>query len=378
VYVDGEIKEASEDLNLTRTWFPASNFANERYDCGIIWSMGKTLDDCCPEDLKPYWLALNKKASAFLNSFQKSKINLQDICFYDLMPDWFLLEFFEVKNQITEHVFKEEKKPENHDFLYDLIIFLKVLEKQKLNIDLHNLDMSESAVRKVVQKIKSSPPFISYNAFGTVTGRLTTNKNSFPILTLNKSLRRAIKPTNDCFIELDYNAAEIRVLFYLLGQDQPAEDIHQWISENIFAGKYTREQAKKKVFAWLYNPQAKNKKLNQFLDRDRLYEKYYLNNAVHTPFGRNIDVGRDKAVNYLVQSTASDMFLHSAMKINKILSDRKSTVSFCVHDSLVLDYSLEDRPLVEEILQQFGDTKLGKIKTNLRIGKNFGVMREVK
>ena len=110
VYVDGEIKEASEDLNLTRTWFPASNFANERYDCGIIWSMGKTLDDCCPEDLKPYWLALNKKASAFLNSFQKSKINLQDICFYDLMPDWFLLEFFEVKNQITEHVFKEEKK----------------------------------------------------------------------------------------------------------------------------------------------------------------------------------------------------------------------------------------------------------------------------
>ena len=198
------------------------------------------------------------------------------------------------------------------------------------------------------------------------------------MLTLNKDLRSVIEPNNDCLLELDYNAAEIRVLLHLLGQKQPHGDIHAWISENIFDNKYSRDKTKKKVFAWLYNPKAKNKNLNSFLNRDALYDKYYKGGFVETPFGRKIKVSRDKAINYLVQSAASDLFLTSAIKIDKLLEKKKSSVYFCIHDSIVLDYAEEDRGIVDEIIKEFSDTKFGIFNTNLSMGRNFGAMRKIK
>ena len=140
------------------------------------------------------------------------------------------------------------------------------------------------------------------------------------------------------------------MLLGLLNQPQPEEDIHTWISKNIFNDKLDREQTKKKVFSWLYNPKAQNKKLNKYLNRDKIFEEYFINNCVYTPYDRVIIVDEDKAVNYLIQSTSSDMLLTSAMSISKELRDKKSFVSFCIHDSVVLDISIEEKNLVEELV----------------------------
>ena len=54
-------------------------------------------------------------------------------------------------------------------------------------------------------------------------------------------------PQNDWFLELDYNAAEVRTLLALSGKDQPEEDIHEWNIKNIYDGDLTREEAKRKI-----------------------------------------------------------------------------------------------------------------------------------
>ena len=208
-----------------------------------------------------------------------------------------------------------------------------------------------------------------------------SNKHFFlneSILNLNKELRSAIVPTNDAFVELDYNAAELRVMLALLGQAQPKEDIHDWISKNIFDSKYDRDTTKKKVFAWLYNPKAKNKKLNEYLDRAKILEKFYEDSIVSTPYGRDIEVDEEKAVNYIIQSTTSDLFLTSAMKVDKMLEDKKSKIAFCVHDSLVLDVCHKEKDLINEIIEKFSGTKFADFKVNVSLGKNFGAMKKVR
>jgi hypothetical protein len=346
----------------------------ERVEYAQIWCNGKSLVEVCPDDLKERLVILNKKAKMYLRTFHNAKINLQDVCFYDLVPEKFLLDFYEVKNEITRFVFENYQKPKNYEFLKDLLFFLKRIEERDLNLD---LDFSKLDANNGILKLDSCNTKILYNPWGTVTGRLTTDKSSFPILTLNKNLRGCIKPQNDAFVELDFNAAELRVLLGLLGEKQPDEDIHAWLGKNVFNDKFSREEVKKKVFAWLYNPNAKNKKLNEFLNRDKLYERYFHNDCVLTPFYRIIPVEKEKAVNYLIQSTSSDMLLTSAIKVDKLLQNKKSFVSFCIHDSVVIDLSFEDRDMIESLKDKFSETAFGELKTNLSLGKDFGSMTKI-
>ena len=314
-YVDGKIQKSFNQKNLTHTWAPSSHFFDSYVEYASVWCLGKPLGDVCPADLKEQWASLNKRAKAYIKSIKESQIDMSQVCFYDLVPKAFLIEYYSLKNEISKFVFKNYKKPKNYDFLHDLNIMIKKIESETLNINMNNLNLSDLKVRRSISKIKNSTDIISYNPWSTVTGRLTTNKDSFPILTLNKELRPALVPNNDIFVELDYNSAELRVLLGLLGQDQPEEDIHTWIASSVFADKFTRDQVKKKVFAWLYNPKAKNKKLNHYFDREKINELFYKNGTVQTPYSRTLAAPQDKSVNYLIQSTTSDLFLTSAIKI---------------------------------------------------------------
>ena len=377
IYCNQQLVEDYISDTLTHTWSPVLHLQEKDIEYAQIWCEGQNINDVCPDSLRPRWESVNARALTFLKTFKNAKINLDDVCFYDMLPEKFLLDFYELKNEITQHVFKTYKKPANYEFLKDLMFFLKQIKNNKLNVDLSNANFSNDKVRNSMAKVRSCPTQIIYNPWKTVTGRLTTEKESFPILTLNKELRSIIKPKNDVFVELDFNAAEIRVLLALLGEEQPQEDIHSWISKNIFENQFDREKTKKKVFSWLYNPKAKNKKLNDFLNRDKIYQKYFVNDCVSTPYGRVIPVGKEKAVNYLVQSTSSDMLLNSAISVSKKLRYKKSFVAFCIHDSIVLDMSSEERNMIKDLYETFATTKFGQVRANLSMGRDFGSMSKV-
>jgi hypothetical protein len=230
VFVDDQILDHIPD-NISKTWAFAPHFEDKDIEYARLFCHGKTLEEACPENLKESWRSISLRMRAYIVSFHEAKINLDDVCFYDLVPKRFLFDYYSLKSKITEHVFENYKKPVNYNFLLGLSGMVNEMKSNKLNIDVKSISsgMIKYKTREFAKNISRKNPRIDYNIFGTKTGRLTTTKDSFPILTLDKDHRSILAPNNDVFIELDYNAAELRVFLGLLGIAQPKGDIHTWI-----------------------------------------------------------------------------------------------------------------------------------------------------
>jgi len=131
------------------------------------------------------------------------------------------------------------------------------------------------------------------------------------------------------------------------------------------------------VFAWLYNPESKDHLLNRIYDRDSVVRKYYNGSQVTTIFNKIIPSDDHHALNYIIQSTAADLFLRQMIKVWELLKDKESQIAFCLHDSLVIDLSNNDEEIVHKIKEIFASTSLGKFKVNVYGGKNFGNMKRM-
>jgi len=365
--------------NATRTWKYAPHLSDRDIEYAHLYCGGKSLDEACPEDMKESWTQIRDKMYAYLRSFMIAKVSLKDNCFYDLVPEAFLLEYYDLKSKITESVFDTCQRPSNYEFLTDMTKLLDTIRMQNLNVDLSKMgdELHEYKARQFWKTVKNVKPFISYDLFGTKTGRLTTCRGSFPILTMAKKYRKILNPVNDCFVELDFNAAELRTLLALSSIEQPLEDLHSWNAEHLYDGQLSREESKKRIFAWLYNPGSKDSASAKAYKRSSVLSKHFDGKQVTTAFTRTIPCDEHHALNYIIQSTTSDLFLRQMVKVNEALQGKKSFVSFSVHDSLVLDMSREDKGMIGDLYGIFSETELGKFKTNLKIGKDFGTMRKM-
>ena len=379
-FANGELLSGDPPEAMTRTWNYSAHLKDRDVEYAKLYCGGDSLDEACPDHLRDRWGRINEKLKAHLRSFEEAKISLSDHCFFDLVPRRFLLEFCDIKNQISEHVFETRHRPENYDFLVSLTKLVEEIKQNRLRINSSAIKerMVEFRARQFARKLSKVEHACKYNVFGTKTGRLTTEKDSFPILTMDKDYRNVLSPTNDWFVELDFNAAELRALLALLGEDQPHEDMHEWNLKNVYQGIGTREKAKKRIFAWLYNQESEDHLANRTYNRELIKKKYWNGSHVVNPFGRLIEADEFHAVNYLVQSTTSDIFLRQALEVNKLLEGRKSFISFMIHDSLVIDFSEEDRGLISSIHKIFSRTRFGDFLATVKAGKNFGEMKELK
>ena len=380
IYYNGEIISDIDMSEFDGTWDLSPNFSADDLEYAQLYCRGASLTEVCPSGLEERWEEISKRMKAYLKCFGHAQISLEEHCFYDMVPQHFLLEFFEIKNRITQYVLKKHKKPHDYNFLRDLTALVFDIKHVPLKFSMNNIDavlLSRKSNKNLIKKINSSKGRISYNMYGTRTGRLTTNSGSFPILTLKKEFRKGIEPQNDLFVELDFNAAELRTLLALCGKEQPEEDIHAWNAKNVFRGLVTRKEAKERIFAWLYNPDSKDHLANRAYDRFAVKEKYWDGKMVTTPLGRKIEADDFHALNYIIQSTTSDLFLRRAIALHKLLSTRKSRIAFTIHDSLVVDFANEDKEIFKKMIETFSDTPLGRFKVNVGMGSNFGSLRKI-
>ncbi len=384
IFADSKLNFDSIPQELTKTWKASSSIRRSNTEYAWIFANGKDLDLACPEELQAELKSLSRKFKAYLKAFSIANVPMEEICFFDLVPERFLLDWCGIKNQISQHVFDTHKKPKNHDHLASIHELLVDISNQKLNLnteDCRGLFISYIA-RPQVKTVLDTPPYLHYNLYGTVTGRLTTSSKGVGLMSMDKKLRKLLKPNNDWFVSFDYNGADVRTFLGLLGEEQPQEDIHEWNSRHLFGGSLMgrksidREEAKVGFFTWLYSPHDTTFE-NSVYDRKAVLDKFYFDGIITNPFDRDMIVDQQKALSYLVQSTTNDLTLDRAVAISKVLEGRASYVSHLMHDEVVIDFSDEDKDILPEIKSIFAATKFGNFLTNTTAGKNYLEMKDL-
>lgn len=335
------------------------------------------------EDYLPYtelgeWSKVNNKIKSQKKALKTCKIKNEDML--ALLPEPLIKKYYSFLNKATKAYVEKNEVNAFNMHVSRVASLIEKIKRQRVRVNFKNLLQEEDKNprnKRVLKKIKEGKRVIDYDVLGSRTGRLTNKSGSIPILTLKKELRSIIEPQNDLFAEFDYNAAEARVLLALCGVEQPQDDIHDWNIQNVFRGLGTREEAKVRLFSWLYNPNSDDHLLNRTYDRKKVLKKYYDGKAVKNIFGREIESDDFHALNYLIQSTCADLVLEQAVKLDNLLKNKKSKIAFIVHDSIVVDVTKEDFNMMTTMLNCFADTRLGKFKVNVSGGKTFGDMRKI-
>ena len=373
----GQIFEA-ENLEYSGTWSYFDDVSDKATIAQLL-IQAKTIDKACPPHLKEDLDRVNRKMDRVKKALVTAKVDCNTNCLYEIIPEHILIDYYQVKNTITKHIIENNQKTSIYDHLLGASKLVSDIKKNNIKLDMKKLKRSlgPSKINRFFRKIKKLTMRIDYDIFGTKTGRLTCKKKTFPILNLDRELRKFVVPNNDLFLEIDVNGAELRALLFLLDREQPDLDIHDWNCRNVFNNSITRDEAKKRVFAWLYNQESSDHLLNKEYDRDSIKSKFYDGEKITTPYGRVIECDEFHAVNYILQSFSNDILLEQAQKINLTLKDKNSNIAFMMHDSLILDYSSEDISVAKSIIKMFEETRFGKTRVNVKMGKNLLDMKEV-
>ena len=377
IYEDGKFFNTQDGLNLSSTWGYANYLRDKEVEYAQLWTQGSSLSASCPSYLESHLNDVEGRLKAFIRSCSTAKINLDDVCFYEMVPQSFLRDYAQIKDEVSRHVFQKFKRPDNYHQLVKIVKVTSDIRYRPLSLDLTKMKKAALRDRNMFKSLSSCKRNVVYDPFKTITGRLATKTHTFPALTLAKEYRSVVTPANDWLLELDFNAAELRTALGLLGEAQPDEDLHDWNIKNIFSKSTTRAEAKKKIFAWLYNPNSADRGIDTIYDRDKIKDEYFTGDRVTTDFSRTIPCDEFHATNYIIQSTAADLLFEQMYDVWEYLRDKKSFIKFCNHDSIMIDLAQEDEPCLHEMKEIFSNTRYGKFKINCSGGKSWGTMKQL-
>lgn len=295
--------------------------------------------------------------SIHLNIMKKTKTFLTRKCFYRSLNESLILDFYNEFNEYAKFRLNDLQPNINYENIVDVFILLSEIEKYPL---------------KLRGKLKGSNPYLKFSPF-TKTGRLRTVSPFFPLYSLEKSLRIDILPKNDYILEIDFNAAELRIFLALMGLGQPQDDAYEEV-QRIF-NLDSRTDAKQKVFEILYSNHYDNIAISSLL------EKYRNGNTITTPYGYSIYLDeKTKQINYLCQSTCSSLIYEKSLEIMSYFKNNnsKSKLLFPFHDAVVVDLHKDDIHKIREIKNLFSSTRFGFFGSRCRIGTNYYNLEEIK
>ena len=214
----------------------------------------------------------------------------------------------------------------------------------------------------------------SYNLYNA-TSRPTNAFNSVNFAAIPKSEqhRKCFKPTNDYFVELDFDGYHLRLLCEQINFELTSDSAHKQLAKHYFGTQdITEEQyleAKQINFQAIYGKIPKEhrnleifKKISNFIkELWRVYEEdgEVLEPISGKPFGKELkDMHPAKLMNYVMQSLETSRNILILKEVLRYLQNKKTDVVLYTYDSFLFDFSKEDGietlDDIKEILEEGG------------------------
>lgn len=214
--------------------------------------------------------------------------------------------------------------------------------------------------------------YFNFTQWGTVTGRFS--ESNFGILHMKKESRHLLTPHGACFVEFDFNAADVRTFLLLAGLSQPKGDVHEWLAREFFSGG-SRDDVKREFFAWFYGDSGEGGRLNKVFARDDVLARHVTPDGIKLTTGRVMRKPEEsrKYLPWLVQAETAILFCKKVVAVEKALSDFRSHLAFGIHDSLVVDVAEGEVDGVIDAVLTVMESEGYMI--NVTQGENYGEMK---
>jgi len=262
----------------------------------------------------------------------------------------------------------------------------------------------------------------TYLIHGTTTGRLSSRNPNMQNVPRDPYVRNIFQaPEGRILVELDYSQVELRVLAvfsddaFLKSVYREGRDLHDEVSTALFGPNFSSEQRIRAKFlnfgiAYGRGPKSIHEEFGMPIEEASKMIRDWFRRApqaasyidecrrapiegrqLKTPFGRrrrftlvtrnNLVPIQNEAVNFAIQSTASDLTLLSAIRMrDRLVNKWEAHVTNLVHDSILVE-APEDGDLdgmiayAKEVMQQLPTTILHTdvpFEVDAKVGKKWG------
>lgn len=212
----------------------------------------------------------------------------------------------------------------------------------------------------------------SYNLYNA-TSRPTNAFNSvnFAAIPKTEQHRKCFHPTNDYFVEFDFDGYHLRLLSEQIGYELTDESAHKQLAKQYFNKEEITDeeynQAKQINFHAIYGKiPEKYAFLDVFTKIDGfikgLWTEYETNGRVlapisNKPFTKALkNMNPQKLMNYIMQSLETSRNILILKEVLRYLQDKKTKVVLYTYDALLFDYNKEDGKETLEKLQEILET----------------------